>query len=197
MKFERLKFYDVEHGISEAVVFFPNGLGARVRQDTSERDVREFDLYNLDVLKAVEPHPKGRLGRDSELSRAHGVVRRGSREDIERALSEIAAFPKHTLGVIPSETPVYTASAWWRDSDPSMQVVTLTRRRTEELIEEMMAEAAHDAYDDGSYEDADEALDDIAWSGVHASKLGDLATSDELEEAALALESDGVWYPGR
>lgn len=90
---------------------------------------------------------------------------------------------------------VYTASAWWRESDPSMQVVTLTAKKAQTLITKMMRQAARDAYNDESYDTIRAAESAIAWSGVHAFALKDLASSRELNRAIDDLEADGVWYP--
>jgi hypothetical protein len=96
---------------------------------------------------------------------------------------------------IDGNTIVYSAAAWWRDNDPSMQAVALTSKRVEKEIEKQMREAARWARDDGNYETIREALGDIAWSGVHTFALKDLASSRELREAIDELEDSGVWYP--
>ena len=93
------------------------------------------------------------------------------------------------------DTIVYVAAAWWRNSDPSMGVVATTERRAEKEIERQMRDAARDARDDGSYKTISGALDDIAWSGVHAEKLSEAASAREMDEAIRQLEEDGVWYP--
>lgn len=99
------------------------------------------------------------------------------------------------MAKVNKNTTVYSAAAWWRDSDPSMQAVALTAKRAEKEIEKLMRESARMARDDGSYKYMTEALDDIAWSGVHPFKLGDLAVPRELDSAIDDLEDRGVWYP--
>ncbi len=99
--------------------------------------------------------------------------------------------------LITGETTVYTAAAWWRDSDPSMQAVCLTAKKCASSINEQMRESARSARDDGSYNSIHAALDGIAWSGVHAISLGDIATGHELEQAIRDLEENGCWYPER
>lgn len=99
------------------------------------------------------------------------------------------------MAKINKNTKVYSAAAWWRDSDPSMQAVALTAKRAQQKCEELMKYAAREARDDGSYKTIVAALDDIAWSGVHAFSLGDLASSRELDDAIRDLEDNGVWYP--
>lgn len=96
---------------------------------------------------------------------------------------------------IDKDTIVYVAAAWWRHSEPSMRVVATTERRAEKEIERQMRDAARDARDDGSYKTISGALDDIAWSGVHAEKLSATADEWEMGEAIQQLEEDGVWYP--
>ena len=95
---------------------------------------------------------------------------------------------------ITRNTTVYSAAAWWRDNDPSMQVVALDARTAKKLIGELIDEAAERAYDDESYDSVEEAQDAIAWSGVHAFALGDLAKGRELAEAIPDLEDRGYWY---
>ena len=109
------------------------------------------------------------------------------------------AKEKNITGV----THVWSAAAWWPDSDPSMQAVALTARRANSALAQLMKEAARYAYDeetDGSgdlhrYPSVAAAYRSIRSSGPHAFKLGDLASSRELNEAIQALEEDGVWYP--
>ena len=105
------------------------------------------------------------------------------------------------VGHIGSNTKVYSAAAWWRDSDPSMQVIALDEGVCKKQIKELMKEEAehvfeHDsAYDNGRFEDADDALNGIAWSGVHAVSLGSLVSDRELEEAIHELRDNGYYYP--
>jgi Fe-S cluster assembly scaffold protein SufB len=99
------------------------------------------------------------------------------------------------MAKINAKTTVYSAAAWWRDSDPSMQAVALTAKRAQQKCEALMKHAAREARDDESYKSIVAALDDIAWSGVHTFKLGDLASSRELDDAIQDLEDNGVWYP--
>jgi len=103
--------------------------------------------------------------------------------------------PAH--GIITPETVVYSAAAWWRDSDPFTSVVALDKKRAEDLIEESMQEEADRAADsdDEGGRTVEDFLDDIRWSGVHAEKLGTLAPDDEFEKAADALIEDGYWRP--
>jgi hypothetical protein len=127
-----------------------------------------------------------------EKLRSEMVPLASSRSAQERSRSTAARRGKN----IGKDTSVYVASAWWRNSDPSMGVVATTERRAEKEIERQMRDAARDARDDGSYKTISSALDDIAWSGIHVQKLGAVIVSDrELEEATEQLEEDGVWYP--
>jgi hypothetical protein len=96
---------------------------------------------------------------------------------------------------INGDTTVYSASAWWRDNDPSMQVVSLSERKAETELHKLMKEAARDARDSDLYNTITAALDDIRWSGVHAFALRDLASARELDEAIADLEARNVWYP--
>lgn len=96
---------------------------------------------------------------------------------------------------ITGNTTVYSATGWWRDSDPSMGAVALTAKKAQSKCEALMKDAARSARDDGSYRTINAALDDIAWSGVHAFALKDLASSRELGEAVADLENQGYWYP--
>lgn len=104
------------------------------------------------------------------------------------------------MAKVGANTKVYSATAWWRDSDPSMQVVALTSKKAEDEIEKLMVEEAQHVFDMSEpedYETVDELLDEIAWSGVHAFSLGDLASKRELNTAIRELEDNGVWYPER
>jgi hypothetical protein len=103
-----------------------------------------------------------------------------------------------TRAPITGDTTVYSAAAWWRDSDPSMQAVALTHKKAETEIRKQIKDAARTAArDDESYPSINAALDDIAWSGVHPMRLGALASARELEQAIADLEDSGVWYPER
>lgn len=91
---------------------------------------------------------------------------------------------------------VYVASAWWRDCDPFVSVVSLNRERAADLIDEEMRDEAERAAD-SDMEDAkelDDYLDDMAWSGVQEFEdtdniglTGDIR--DELREQGFA------WLP--
>lgn len=98
---------------------------------------------------------------------------------------------------ITKNTTVYTASAWWSQHDPSMQVVATSNKVAEKKIYAMMQEAAKEAYDDEMYDSMEESLDALRWSGVHAFSLGDLASALELDEAISELTDNGVWFPSR
>lgn len=95
------------------------------------------------------------------------------------------------------DTMIYSAAAWWSDSDPSMQAVALSPKRAESEIVKQMRESARAARDDGSYKSINAALGEIHWSGVHSEKLSTLAAAFELNEAIRALTEEGVWYPER
>lgn len=94
-----------------------------------------------------------------------------------------------------ADSTVYSATAWWTDSDPSMAVVATTAKKAEWAIRKMMREEARRAWDDESYDRLYQAEDDIHWSGVHAFALSDLASKREMDEAIQALNDDGIWYP--
>ncbi|HYX21768.1 MAG TPA: hypothetical protein VFA98_13060 [Thermoanaerobaculia bacterium] len=115
----------------------------------------------------------------------------------EKLRGEMVPLPKAARGRhrFNEVSVVYVAAAWWRNSDPSMGVVATTEKRAEKEIERQMRDAARDARDDGSYRTINAALDDIAWSGVHAEKLGTIAQGREVEDAVADLEENGVWYP--
>ena len=76
-----------------------------------------------------------------------------------------------------------------------MQAVCLTPKRAELEIFKQMKDSARSARDDGSYRTISEAMDGIAWSGVHPMKLSDLASARELDNAIAELTEQGVWYP--
>lgn len=196
MDFRKLKFYDLGHKLAHARVFFPNRYGASVFQGEGWGSDPDADTYNVVVLAALVERPRGTDDveplnfADLPLT---GMDQNITREDVEHLLDQIAALPKR--GLFGPENTVYVASAWWRDSDPSMGVVAMTRGEAEEDIAEQMRDAARNARDDGSYKSVDAALDDIAWSGIHAWRLGDIVSEDELEQAIADLESDGVFYP--
>ena len=67
---------------------------------------------------------------------------------------------------VTKNTTVYSAAAWWRESDPSMQAVALTPERAKKEIFSQIKSAAKNAYHDGSYERLRDAEDAIAWSGT-------------------------------
>jgi hypothetical protein len=99
------------------------------------------------------------------------------------------------LGRITGNTTVYSAAAWWRDSDPSMQVAALNQKIAKEMISVMMKEEAERAYDDAIYDSVDDAMDHIAWSGVHAFALKDLTSDRDRDEAIQELQDHGYFYP--
>ena len=114
-----------------------------------------------------------------------------------RALKKRYGHAK-SRGPITGDTTVYSAAAWWRDSDPSMQAVALTQKKAKTEIFKQMKDAARMARDDESYPSINAALDAIAWSGVHPMNLKTIAGSGaELEQAIADLENNGVWYPER
>jgi hypothetical protein len=105
------------------------------------------------------------------------------------------------LGRVTSNTTVYSAAAWWRDNDPSMQVAALDPKVAEKMIHKMMkdeAKSAYDeesAYDDAKYDSVDDAMDRIAWSGVHAFAVKDLTSERDRAEAIEELTNNGYFYP--
>jgi len=90
---------------------------------------------------------------------------------------------------------VYVASAWWRDCDPFVSVVSTNKTRAADLIREEMAEEAEHAYGgDDEDKDLEDYLDEMAWSGVQEFEdtdniglTGDIR--DELREQGFA------WLP--
>ena len=94
-----------------------------------------------------------------------------------------------------ANSTVYTASAWWDQSDPSMQAVAITARKAKAAIGKMIREAARSARDDESYRTIREAEGDLHWSGVHTFRLSDLANARELPGAIQDLNDGGIWYP--
>lgn len=97
--------------------------------------------------------------------------------------------------IVDKNTQVWSAAAWWPDSDPSMQAVALTAKRAEAGLEKLMREAARWAWEDESYPTKAAAYRAIRSSGPHSFKLNDLTSSREKDEAVQALEDDGIWYP--
>lgn len=144
--------------------------------------VSRKDLFDLrmefekaiDLLRGATP-----LYRDSTYGNSTSIARRGNAR----------------RGTVTPDTTVYSSSAWWSESDPSMSVVALTAKRAETEIRKQMREAAKSGYDDDSYGSVREAMDAIRWSGVHSFSLRTLANERELEEAISDLQDRGVWYP--
>lgn len=92
---------------------------------------------------------------------------------------------------------VYVASAWWRDCDPFVSVVSMNRDRAADLIRETMEDEAQSAADgdlDDESKEFDDYLDDMAWSGVqvfeHTDNIG--LTGDILDELR---EQGFAWLP--
>ena len=88
-------------------------------------------------------------------------------------------------GRITGDTTVYVASAGWRDSDVSMQVIGLDKAVVSKIIHEMMkyeAQRAHGADEDLDYDygkglrfgTTDDALNEIAFYGIHKFALKDI-----------------------
>jgi hypothetical protein len=102
VKFSRLKFYDDGRSI-QAIVFFDNGYGASIVQGPFASSNRVDDTYEIAVLAALKPYPKGHVGEDSEIVRDtnighHGVLGYLSRNEVESVLEEIAALPPRRPG---------------------------------------------------------------------------------------------------
>jgi hypothetical protein len=89
---------------------------------------------------------------------------------------------------------VYVASAWWRYSDPFVTIVGKTADAVEKAIHRVMKEEASEAVDSESYDSIDDALDEIAWSGVHPEKLETLTHSSEAESVKDTLKRSSVAY---
>ena len=117
-------------------------------------------------------------------------------------MSDKRGIMKKKKRAVTPDTKVWSASAWWRDSEPSEAVVALTERACLARIREAirgMARRARDEDDDdettrrrslASYED------DIMWPGrCYEEPLRDVVRAGELAAAAKALEEDGYYYP--
>jgi hypothetical protein len=95
---------------------------------------------------------------------------------------------------------VYVASWGWRDSDLSGSVVATTELRARTLAEKGIRADARDYADsaDGyssSYNhDYQTALDQIAYYGVHAEKLGTLVKGLEVGWAIQGLNDNGYAF---
>ncbi|MDO8681565.1 MAG: hypothetical protein Q7R30_23875 [Acidobacteriota bacterium] len=97
---------------------------------------------------------------------------------------------------ITGDTTVYSAAAWWRECDPSMQVIALSSAVAQKKIHALMKVEATSARDDGSFRSVQQALGDIKWTGPdHAFKLKDLVSARELPNAIRDLENAGYYYP--
>ena len=94
-------------------------------------------------------------------------------------------------------TKVWTAAAWYRGCDPSEAVVALTERVCRRKIEAAMREMAKRACeDDDDGRSAEDYLDNVRWEGqCYKEPLREAVSARQLEEAAAALEADGVFYP--
>jgi len=111
ISFSKLRFYESRHsGAVDARIFFPNGYGALVY---AGRDEAEAGMYVVRPLVALEPHPRGNIGKDSaEIDRADLPIREWiglqDVEQVERILSDLASLPKVQLPMrieIPIEIP--------------------------------------------------------------------------------------------
>jgi hypothetical protein len=102
MNFSKLKFYDLGHGKISATIFFPNEYGASIVQGEGSYGSQKEDNYEIAVLVALKPHPKGKLGIDSKITYntpiTDDVFGYQTREDVERVLDAIAALPSRKPG---------------------------------------------------------------------------------------------------
>lgn len=96
---------------------------------------------------------------------------------------------------------LYVGSAWWRDCDPFVRVVATTAEACEKALQRAMEEAAEEAAgdddeDDEEARDADDYLDDIAWSGVHPEGWREFLGEPKRarEDAKADLRATGIAY---
>ncbi len=95
---------------------------------------------------------------------------------------------------ITPESTVYVSSAAWRDNDNFVSVVSTTAKKAKSACHKAMRDAARQAVDDGSYETIRDAMDGIAWYGVHSFKLKDVVSERELDEAMDRLGDSFDYY---
>ena len=89
---------------------------------------------------------------------------------------------------------VYAATIWWRDNDPLLTIVAKTVAKAKTKAMQAMKEEARQAYDSEQFDTLREANSALAWSGVHAFDLKDLAVGREYNEALEDLKSRGFAY---
>lgn len=92
---------------------------------------------------------------------------------------------------------VYAATIWWRDNDPLVTIVATTAAKAKTKAIQAMKEEARQAYESEQFDKLYQAQDALAWSGVHAFDLKDLASDREYEEALDDLQSRGFAYLSR
>ncbi len=124
--------------------------------------------------------------------------RRAKRHSRHQKIAVRARRRRHAAhaGRITGNTTVYVSSAGWRDNDTSMQVVGTNKAVVSKLIHKMMEEAAERAYDEESYASVDDAMDGIAYYGIHKFTLKDIIPRpSELLEAIREIGDLGYYYP--
>jgi len=98
-------------------------------------------------------------------------------------------------GRITGDTTVYVASAGWRDNDTSMQIIGMDKVVVSRVLHEMMKNEAKSAYDGELYDSVSDAMDGIAYYGIHKFALKDIVSARELPEAIREINDLGYYYP--
>jgi hypothetical protein len=182
--FSRLKFYPFGRRSVKAIVFFPNQYGASIVQGpqyehgSSGSDV-EDDTYQLTVLRASKPHPKGIYDSyavfDTPVTDGEDRLEFQTREEIERALDEIAALgaqgqPRHVIVAVYGAThgtwfaqgALYGASTdivraenplYWRHlrDEREPYALFLGERVPENLVRQVETQSTQDQYFSDGY----------------------------------------------
>ena len=109
-------------------------------------------------------------------------------------------------GRITGNSTVWASSAGWRDNDTSMQVIGMDKGLVSKKIHEMMVMEARSALDEDEERDyvsgsgrrfgiTEDAMDAIAYYGIHKFTLKDIVSARELPEAIRELSDNGYYYP--
>lgn len=89
---------------------------------------------------------------------------------------------------------VYAATIWYRDNDPLLTVVAKTAAKAKTKSLQALKLEARRAYNNEEFDQLYQAQNALAWSGVHAFDLKDLASGREYSEALADLKSNGFTY---
>jgi len=111
-----------------------------------------------------------------------------------KIIAERLEHRKIKKGSLGPDTTVYVSAIWWGDNDPIYRIVTLSAKKTEQLVKRNTKLEIQSAMEERAYEKKWIAEANIHNNGVHSFKLKDVVFPNEIPEAIQHLSDPGVWY---